>query len=118
MKLLAKIEDHAWNFIGHDTDKVKHNTRNIIYVLTSIYRDFMPSNYRFQQLIIKALELPWEQKTKYIALLSILKCPVGQISARINNAKNITNLQPNIPQIMLENLQFVHPSIETYCADL
>ena len=118
MELLAKIEDQAWNFIGHNTDKVKHNTRNIINVLTSIYRDFMPSNYQLEQLILKALEMPWEQKTKYIALLSILKCPVGQISARINNAKNITNLQPNIPQIMVENLQFVHPSIETYCADL
>ena len=116
--ILPKIEAYIWTFLEHSTDKVKHNARNILNVIVKIYRESMKSRKELHQLLARCLRMPWEQKTKYLVLISIFKCPAGQISASCNAANDVTTLCPNMSSILIEQFQYVHPSIESYCADL
>ena len=62
--------------------------------------------------------MSWDQKTKYVALISIFKCPSGQVSTCMIAAEDIAMICPSIPNILIGQLQSLHPSIENYCAEL
>jgi hypothetical protein len=116
--ILLKIESYVWTFLEYNTDKVQHNVRNILNTLVNIYRDYSPKKKELHQLITKCLEMPWEQKTKYLALISIFKCPNSQVSTCMMAADDIAAMCPTISSILIEQLQYLHPSIENYCAEL
>ena len=117
-KILQKLEMYVLNILCHNTDKVKHIARNSLNVLVVIYREYLPAEQNLHQLIKKCMNMPWEQKIKYLALLSIFKHSSNQSSACVSAATDVTDLYPDMPNILVNQLHSVHPSLESHCAEL
>ena len=116
--MLQKLEIYVLNMLCHNTDKVKHIARNILNALVIIYRDYLPTKEKMHQLIRKCMDIPWEQKIKYLALLSIFKYSSSQSSACVEAANDISRLYPDMPTILVHQLHLVHPSLESHFAEL
>ena len=117
-QIFPKIESYVLGILCHKTDKIKYIARNILNVLVAIYREYLPTEQHLHQLILKCMDMPWEQKIKYLALLSIFKHSSNQSSASVKAAKDVELLYPDMPSILANQLLSVHPSLESHCADL
>ena len=116
--ILQKMEMYVWTILCHNTDKVKHIARNILNSLVIIYREYLPTVEKLHQLIRKCMVMPWEQKSKYLALLSIFKHTSSHQSARVKAANDVSELYPDMPSIVVNQLHSVHPSLVGHCSDL
>ena len=117
-QIFQKMESYVLGILCHNADKVKYIARNILNVLVVIYREYLPTEQQLHQLIQKCMDMPWEQKIKYLALLSIFKHSSNQLSASVKAAKDVELLYPDMPSILTNQLLSVHPSLESHCAEL
>ena len=105
LDLLEKYQNYALTNLNFSIDRVRYNVKNVFDKLIELY-NVLNLSKNLQDLIQDVLNMPWESKSKSIALTSIAK----------ENMKILVQLDENLPT-KVANL-ILDPTVESVATEL
>jgi hypothetical protein len=104
LRLVRKYQSYALTYLNFNLDRVRHHVKNALHKVVSIFKILLLED--LERLVQTILDLPWESKSKSLALSSIAKEDVDLL------LQTCPDLPAKVAQLLSD------PTVESSATDL